>query len=249
MKHAVRFIARLYPPAWRRRYGAEFEALLEDATPSPRAAFDVLWGALKMQLTTWNSGRIMLATSIAGILVAVMISFVAPPHYLSLATLTATPANESTRRLLSTLEQNILSRENLASVIQAHNLYAHERVTMSLDDVVDKMKKNIHVNLTPPASPANALTFVVQFDYSDRYLAQQVNDDLASQFIEGNVDPRLHSHSHMVLYMPSESSLPLKPEGPNRIQLGVAGLFGGLLAGLSLALIVRARRSITVGNE
>ena len=203
-----------------------------------------------MQLTTRNSGRIMLATSIAGILVAVTISFVAPPHYLSQATLTAKPANESTRELVSNLERNILSRENLASVIQAHNLYAHERATMSLDDVVEKMKKNIHVNPTSLASPANALTFVVQFDYSDRYVAQQVNDDLASQFIVGNVDPRLHSHSrHMVLYMPSESSLPLKPEGPNRIQLGVAGLFGGLLAGLSLAFIVRSRRSVTVGSE
>ncbi len=200
-----------------------------------------------MQLTTWNSGRITLATSIAGILVAVAISFVAPPHYLSQATLTATPANESTRDLVSNLERNILSRENLASVIQAHNLYAHQRANMSLDDVVDKMKKNIHVNPAPLASPANALTFVVQFDYPDRYIAQQVNTDLASQFIEDNVDPRLHSHSK--LYMPFESSLPLKPEGPNRIQLGVAGLFGGLLAGLSLAFMVRSRRSTTVGNE
>jgi ABC-type transporter Mla subunit MlaD len=51
MKRAMKLLARLYPSSWRERYGAEFEALLEDANPSAWHAIDVLWGALKMQLT------------------------------------------------------------------------------------------------------------------------------------------------------------------------------------------------------
>jgi hypothetical protein len=52
MKRTMRFLVWLYPSTWRKRYGAEFEALLEDATPSAQDAFDVFWGALKMQMTT-----------------------------------------------------------------------------------------------------------------------------------------------------------------------------------------------------
>jgi len=51
MKRAMKLLARLYPSSWRERYGAEFEALLEDTNPSAWDAIDVLWGALKMQLT------------------------------------------------------------------------------------------------------------------------------------------------------------------------------------------------------
>jgi hypothetical protein len=168
MKQAMRFLAQLYPSSWRKRYGAELDALLEDATPSVRDAFDVFWGALKMQMTTRGFGRITLACSVAGILVAGAVSFAAPVHYLSQAIFTATPADESTRRLVNNLELNIFSRESLTAIIQKHNLYPRERARRSLDNVIDRMARNIRVD--PHASPRNqdALTFVVQFDYLTR---------------------------------------------------------------------------------
>lgn len=49
MKRIMKFLARLYPSTWRTRYGAEYEALLDDATPRPRDAFDVAWVAVKLQ--------------------------------------------------------------------------------------------------------------------------------------------------------------------------------------------------------
>jgi hypothetical protein len=52
MKWLCRFAARLYPSWWRRRYATEFEALLEDVTPGWRALFDVITGALTMQIKT-----------------------------------------------------------------------------------------------------------------------------------------------------------------------------------------------------
>jgi hypothetical protein len=41
----------LYPEAWRERYGAEFDALLEDVSPSFGDVCDVLGGALRARLT------------------------------------------------------------------------------------------------------------------------------------------------------------------------------------------------------
>jgi DnaJ family protein C protein 28 len=40
----------LYPPAWRRRYGAELAALVEELGPSPRVVADALLGALRAHL-------------------------------------------------------------------------------------------------------------------------------------------------------------------------------------------------------
>ena len=55
MKHLARYLARLYPPLWRARYGGEFEALLEDAKLTWRDLFDVMAGALRMRLRAWRT--------------------------------------------------------------------------------------------------------------------------------------------------------------------------------------------------
>jgi Gram-negative bacterial TonB protein C-terminal len=47
----LRWAARLYPESWRERYGAEFDALLEDVSPSFGDVCDVLGGALRARLT------------------------------------------------------------------------------------------------------------------------------------------------------------------------------------------------------
>jgi hypothetical protein len=102
-------------------------------------------------------------------LVAAAVSFMVPVCYESQATLKAMPVDESTRRVLNNLEQNVLNRESLISVIKVHNLYSRERSRMAFDDLLDKMKRKIHAYSMPLASSGNrdSLAFVVQFDYSD----------------------------------------------------------------------------------
>lgn len=46
----MHLLLRLYPAAWRARYGEEFAALLSDQRLTPRVALDVLLGALDAQL-------------------------------------------------------------------------------------------------------------------------------------------------------------------------------------------------------
>jgi hypothetical protein len=247
MKRIVRLLAWLYPSSWRKRYGTEFDDLLEDTTLSARDSFDVFWGALKMQMTTWTFGRITLACAVAGMLVAAVVSFVLPVHYLSQATLIVTPADESTRGLPNNLmERSIFNREVLASLIQAHSLYPRERTRVPLDVVIDKMKSNIQVVSILPASPGNGgtLTFAIRFDYPDRYVAQQINGELLTRLIEGN----LHAQpdSHWTFYVPANPSLPAWPAPPNRTRFAAVGLFAGLLAGLTLAGVTKSRSSTIV---
>jgi hypothetical protein len=54
MKHLIRLAAKLYPGPWRDRYGEEFEALLDDAGINGRIAFNVLTGAVLMQVQRWQ---------------------------------------------------------------------------------------------------------------------------------------------------------------------------------------------------
>jgi hypothetical protein len=256
MKRVMRFLVRLYPSSWRKRYAAEFEALLEDATPTVRDTFDIFWGALKMQMTTWSFGRITLAGSVGGILVAAAIFLALPVNYVSQAVLWVTPADGSTspgesgRSLVSNLARNIFVREYLASVIQKHNLYPGERAHMPLDDVIDKMKRNITLEATPYASPVHpdTLAFVVRFGYPDARVAQQVNDELMSRFIEGNLEIAQQLNSNWIFRVPDPPSLPVRPVSPNRTQFAGVGLFAGLLGGLTLAIVVRSRRGTTVGH-
>ena len=50
----IRFVARMYPRARRDRYGAEFEALLDDTGADVRIAFNVFSGAVQMQVQRWK---------------------------------------------------------------------------------------------------------------------------------------------------------------------------------------------------
>src|SRR5580704_7224096 len=83
MRGILKFLSRLYPSAWRRRYGAEFEALLEDQTLRVQDIFDVLWGAFTMRVTTRSLLQIVLPCGLVGSLVALMIAVSAPPRYMS----------------------------------------------------------------------------------------------------------------------------------------------------------------------
>jgi hypothetical protein len=262
MKRILKFLARLYPPAWRQRYGAEFDALLEDANPTARDAFDLLWGAFKMQITSWSFGRTTLAGSLAGILVAAAISLAVPVHYLSQSFVEVTPAEgsapQSARHWMNNVAQDVFSRDSLGSIIQAHNLYPRERACMPLDAVIDKMRRNIRLYSLTPASPENrdGVRFTVQFDYPDPHVAQEVNTALTSRVLEANLrmrqqqlesgsTPVLHPNSAFQFAVLDPPTLPLKPTAPNRTRFAAVGLFAGLLAGLTLAIALRSRRTTT----
>jgi uncharacterized protein involved in exopolysaccharide biosynthesis len=252
MKRTMRFLARLYPSGWRARYGDELECLLEETRPSVRNAFDMLWGALKMQMTTWSFARITLACTVAGILAATAISFAIPAHYQSQVALTVTPADEASDSLVGKAAEIVLSSESLASIILKNNLYPRERVAMSLDDVISKMRSKIRVISLPAGSPANrdALTFIVQFDYPDAHVAQQVDGELISRFLESHVAIKMNApdDSRSTFRALDPPSLPRGPAGPDRTRFAAVGLLGGVVSGITLAIAARTRRNATVRN-
>ncbi len=66
------WIVRLYPRAWRERYGDEVLALLEDRPPGPRASLDLLFGAMDAHVHHVDGRpRTVGVPSVAGVLAAV----------------------------------------------------------------------------------------------------------------------------------------------------------------------------------
>jgi len=61
MRTLIHWAARLYPPAWRNRYAAEFDALLDDISPSFGDVCDVLGDVLRVRATTSIDACLMLA--------------------------------------------------------------------------------------------------------------------------------------------------------------------------------------------
>jgi hypothetical protein len=218
MKRVLQLLARLYPAWWRSRYGKELEALLEDAGTSPCDAWDLFRGAMEMQMKTWSFGRIVTVCGIAGVMLAGTVAFSMPYRYRSTAIL-KNPATQPAR--LAEAAEAVLARQFLAGLVQERDLYANERQTRPLDDVLDVMRRAIEIK---PVSP-NAVA--VRFAYRDPSTAQQVTQTLAGNFTGFEVlDPP----------SPPERMIERKRYG-----LAGLGLPAGLLFGTVLAVIVRRR--------
>jgi hypothetical protein len=124
MKHVVRLLTRLYPATWRARYGEEFEALLEDTSPGWTAIFDLLKGAIRMQLSVPAFPKLAFLLSMAGLLIGLAVSFGAEPRYVSTAAmqfsapvLTPPDVHPNLNQFLFQLQTEILSRTSLSSII------------------------------------------------------------------------------------------------------------------------------------
>lgn len=259
MRAMIQFFARLYPARWRKRYGAEFDALLEDASPSPKQALNVLMGAIEMQVTSWSFDRITLVCALAGVALAATASLVLPSHdvYESHVVIAIVPGD--TKFVRDNMEQIILSGPALASIIQEQGLYPRERSRISMDEVVKKMRGDITIETPPPRTAFPGLpvgppplSFVtLKFKYADPLVAQQVDGELTGRFIEGDLKMReaaTIAMPRMNFMVTDAPTLPPSLAGPKRIKFAGGGLLAGLLAGVTLAAVVRFQRKRAVAN-
>ena len=98
MTRVFRLAVRLYPRAWRERYGTEFEALLEDSGLGWRDLPDVLRGALEMQIQTWDFRKLVAVCTLAGAITAAGVSLRMPDRYVSTSVIAIQPTAEAPDR-------------------------------------------------------------------------------------------------------------------------------------------------------
>lgn len=167
MRSILKLLARLYPAPWRARYGAEYEALLDDATPHARDVFDVCWGAIKMRISSRSFVTTVLPCALAGTLVALGISYKTPVLYTSGTVVVqystgilssgedSAPAQGAASRerpIRELVRDAFADREEMERIIRQYDLYPAERAKMPLDRVIDKMRSAIFIRAVSQSS-------------------------------------------------------------------------------------------------
>jgi uncharacterized protein involved in exopolysaccharide biosynthesis len=235
MKRWVKLASYFYPGWWRRRYAAEFHAMLDQSDANWKDFFDTLKGAITMQFTSWNGKSIALTFAVVGAMIAAAIAFSTPNQYSSSAVIRLTPGNNDKNlgRRLGNVAQEAFSRTFLAQVIVSLGLYKDERSRIPMEDVISKMRSQIDL-LSKPTTPG---AFTIRTTYPDPRLAQAINYSLVGKFIE--TVPRTGKLTGVQLV--AASSLPQRPASPPRAAITFAGLCAGLLMGLVVAYAMNWR--------
>ena len=235
MKTLMRWAVLLYPAAWRERYGAEFEALLEDVGPSGGDLWNVVRGAMAMQMTTWNFGKLLAACALAGAVLAGGWSLTLKDSYVSSAVMQLDGGEAGAQRLLK-LQQSILSRRSLSEMITKSGLYKDERTTLPLEEIVDQMRnRDLRIQWVERAGKAvdsggaAKTAFLIQFQAASPTAAQATVRELVAAFAEQNVQLKEGAVGLEVL---DPASWPMSPSNPRRSRVMVMGLLAGLLLGL-----------------
>jgi len=255
MKRLLKFFARLYPSDWRKRYGVEYDALLEQGTPRVRDAFDVLRTAVEMHVTNWSLVKVVLPCAICGALLTGAISFAISPQYVSRALIRLTVNDEVARSKDDTVARDTaiallpdaLSETSLAAIIQKLDLYPRERVRMSQEDLINQMRKDISIR--PVRTGPGEDAFLLQFSYPDPHIAQKVDREMTSAMLTSALRMRQNQSPSLpagveTLRLETDASL-AKPLFPNRGVFGAGGLVAGVAGGL-LVVCMRRRQTVTV---
>jgi hypothetical protein len=255
MKSMVRIVARLYPASWRARYGAEFDALLEDVAPSTRQAMDVFLGAMSMQLTTWNFAKIVTVSAVAGLVLASIGAFLMPTQYDSSTPIAIESSPEAAQSVIDNLPGS-LSREELAHISQLYNLYPRERDRESTDQLVTRMQKSIVIQVDHPKPSdfpgmrfSGLSFFTIRFMYSDPTIAQHVEGDIVSLLVSKNLETQEASPGGppVQIHVLDSPTFPLKPSGPGWAMVTAGGTMAGAVCGLGLAALMWLWRRGSVG--
>src|SRR5690348_2578938 len=91
---------------------------------------------------------------------------------------------------LQSITQQILSRTRLLMIINKLNLYGGTNAIKNEDDKIEKMRKDISIDLVRDTRNNEITSFRVSFSSNDPVLAQKVTNELTQLFINENLRVR-----------------------------------------------------------
>ena len=167
--------------------------LIEDQ-PAPEMNFEKYLGILRRRhvhfllplffgfLTVWGASW-LLPTKYKSSTLILVEEPTMPEKYV------APNVNENLQDRLQSITQQILSRTRLVTIIDKLNLYGG-RVPFTADDQVEKLRKDITIDLVRDSRNNEITAFRVNFSAHDPKVAQQVTKELTALFINENLQVR-----------------------------------------------------------
>jgi hypothetical protein len=247
MKKIIQFAVKLYPARWRARYGAEFDALLEDMNAGFGDLLNLMKGALLMQIKWSNIPLMAAACGLLGIFLAAQVFRATPKRYASSVKIhIVSYRSPGLPPEVPVLASHVLSEAALTRLIEQNELYPSERRSQSMADVVHRFREDITYRPTPEA-------LQVSFTYPDSQKAQKVESELVRSFMVENFMVRLQEASDKSMNQQAPPRDPTRsgfnlivtdfphpvPVGANLIKVLSLGFGGGALAGVAVAMLRR----------
>jgi succinoglycan biosynthesis transport protein ExoP len=156
-------------------------------------------------------------------LAAVIAAYSLPTLYRSSATLLIesqelpnnvvdAPATGEIAQRIAKIRERVLSRGDLIALIEQYDLYASERRSKPLSEIIDKMRKATSVaslegNVgTPNPGTSNLIALKMTFDYPDPVKAQEVLQSYVSSFLRMDSDTAEDQASLTVRFLQDQAA-------------------------------------------
>lgn len=100
--------------------------------------------------------------------------------------------NPDREQRIARINDEVMTRDNLAAIVEKHNLYPEERAGRPASSVVSELRQNFEIELTlaqdDPRNkyPGEVQGFELSFYHPDPSIARNVARDIVNLFLEGN---------------------------------------------------------------
>jgi polysaccharide biosynthesis transport protein len=148
----------------------------------------LVWGASWLIRPTYRSGTLILVEQPS-----------VPEKYV------VSNIDTDVQHQLDSITEQIMSRTRLLRIADLLGLYAKERKHMSNDDLVDKMRKDIEIELSH-SDDRRVTAFNIYFSSHNPKTAQQATNELANLFITENIEERQKTSSNTTLFLEDQLS-------------------------------------------
>jgi polysaccharide chain length determinant protein (PEP-CTERM system associated) len=91
---------------------------------------------------------------------------------------------------LATITQQILSRTRLERLIEEFNLYPEERKTLIMEDVIERMRRDIRVDVATPRRNQDTSSFTVIYVGPQPRTVMLVTERISQMFVNENMEER-----------------------------------------------------------
>src|SRR5882724_10641700 len=145
----------------------------------------------------------ILGPAFCSLVLAVVVAFLWPDTFVSQAVIRVVPpqvpesyvptnVNMEMSQRINSMAQTILSRGALTNIINTFSLYPRDRQRKPMEDIVEEMKRDIHIGSVTSMTAANrgVSAFSISFSYENRIVAQKVTADLVARFMSENTRDR-----------------------------------------------------------
>lgn len=251
MRRLIRMAAWLYPAEWRRRYGVEFQCLLDDTSPRWRDLFDVLIGGLQMRFMAASKVQIVAVCALIGAVPALVLSVRLPDRYMADAEIVIAggPNTMASPDQINELTKRAFAKDRLVKIIQSHHLYDDRASRLgtplnakifglyprSMDEAVEQLRLAIRLEGTNRPNVFLRLSF----NSTQPAQAASITNQLCALLVEDNFRNAPTSGGALKIVVTEPAKIPEKPYRPNRPAIVTFGAFCGALLGLMIALLRR----------